>query len=81
MSGPGTAVRALLADLERLEAAVHRVAARVSDARGQARRDRSRADRAERAVSLLREEREVLRRALEEVVRESREPGDGAGAG
>jgi hypothetical protein len=82
MSDPAATVRGLLADIERAEAAFDAACGRVaeqSDARLQdagrqqeALRQagqglRSRAEQAEQAAALLRDEREVIRKALRAV--------------
>ena len=85
------AVRGLLADVERAESAFERVSGRIAEATDasarEARRERdalregeqearTRAERAERAAAILRDEREVIRKALRAVT-----GGNGAGAG
>lgn len=82
MSDRAVAVRGLLADIERAESTLERVRGRIAeqaDARvhevereREALREaeqqaRARADRAEQTVAILREEREVIRKALSAV--------------
>ena len=83
MSDSGAdAVRGLLADIERAESTFERVSGRIAEETGasvreaQRERDalregeqeaRTRAERAERAAQVLRDEREVIRKALRAV--------------
>ncbi len=91
MSDPAAAVRGLLGDIERAESAFERVSGRIAEATDasvrEARRERdalrdaeqearARAERAERAAGMLRDEREVIRKALRAVTGE-----DAPGAG
>ncbi len=85
MSDPAAAVRDLLGDIERAESAFERVSGRIAEATDasvrEARRERdalrdaeqearARAERAERAAGMLRDEREVIRKALRAVTGE-----------
>ena len=85
MSDPAAAVRGLLGDIERAESAFERVSGRIAEATDasarEARRERdalrdaeqearARAERAERAAGMLRDEREVIRKALRAVTGE-----------
>lgn len=90
MSDPGAAVKALLEDIDRAAAAFEtsqaRTDARVRDAgrelevlRDAERGARIRAERAEQATALLREEREVIRGALREVAGTG-DPASGSGS-
>lgn len=89
MSDPAAAIRGLLGDIERAESAFERVSGRIAEATDasvrEARRERdalrdgeqearTRAERAEQAAAILRDEREVIRKALRAVTQ-----GDGAG--
>lgn len=82
MSDPAAAVRGLLADIERAESTFEKVSGRIAEETGasvreaQRERDalaageqeaRTRAERAERAAQILRDEREVIRKALRAV--------------
>lgn len=82
MSDPAAAVRGLLADIERAESTFEKLSGRIADRTDasvrEARRERdalregeeearTRADRAERAAQILRDEREVIRKALRAV--------------
>ena len=90
MSDPAAVVRGLLADIERAETTFATVSGRIAAAtdaslrEAQRERDalregeqeaRSRAERAERAAAILRDEREVIRKALRAVT-----GGDDSGA-
>ena len=85
MSDPAAAVRGLLGDIERAESAFEWVSGRIAEATDasarEARRERdalrdaeqearARAERAERAAGMLRDEREVIRKALRAVTGE-----------
>lgn len=82
MSDPAATVRGLLADIERAESMFERVSGRIAEAtdarvrEAERERDalregeqeaRTRAERAERAAQILRDEREVIREALRAV--------------
>lgn len=82
MSDPAAAVRGLLADIERAESTFERVSGRIAEETGASVREaqrgrdalekgqqeaRIRAERAERAAQILRDEREVIRKALRAV--------------
>ena len=91
MSDPAAAVRGLLGDIERAESVFERVSGQIAEAtdasvreaererdalRDAERQARTRAERAERAAEILRDEREVIRKALRTVT-----GGGDAGAG
>ena len=92
MSDPAAAVRGLLGDIERAESAFERVSGRIAEATDaslrEAERERAalrdaeqraatRAERAEQAAQILRDEREVIRKALRAVTGPG-EPGTGS---
>ena len=92
MSDPAAAVRGLLGDIERAESAFERVSGRIAEATDASVREaererdalrdaeqqaRTRAERAERAAGILRDEREVIRKALRAVTRGG-DPGAGS---
>ena len=97
MSDRAAAVRGLLGDIERAESTLEAVRGRIAEAadarvhaaererealREAERQARARAERAEQAVAILREEREVIRKALHAVTGagdpEAGSSGDGA---
>lgn len=79
MSDPAAAVRGLLGDIERAESAFERVSGRIAEATDASVREAERErdalrdaeqqarTRAERAAGILRDEREVIRKALRAV--------------
>lgn len=67
MADPAAAVRGLAADVERVAAGFDEVRQDLVRAREEAKANRDRADRAEKALAILKEEREVIRDALRTV--------------
>ena len=67
MAGPAAAVRGLAADVERVASAFDETRRDLARVREEAEANRDRAERAEKALTILRKERKAIRDALRSV--------------